>query len=195
MDYFDEDIQLMLRFQDGEEPCFEELVERHKTRVFALTYRFLGNYHEAEDAAQEIFIKVYRAKYTYKPTAKFTTWLYVICKNTCLKVLRHKRLHAVSINDPKELEEDAVAPQIADPHASSPSDSMLHDEQALVVKQAIDSLPANQKMAVILSRYDELSYENIAKVMSCSVKAVKSLLHRAKLHLREKLRDYVKNGN
>lgn len=192
MDHLSDDIQLMQRFQEGEESCFERLVERHKNRVFALIYRFLGNSIEAEDVAQEIFIKVYRSKNTYKPTAKFTTWLYVICKNTCFKALRSKRPATISIDDTKELEEGAAASQFADPNALSPLDSIKHNEQVLAVKLAIDSLPANQRMAVILSRYDELSYEDIAQSMRCSTKAVKSLLHRAKLQLRKKLKDHVK---
>lgn len=192
MNNFDEDIQLMQRFQQGEESCFTQLVERHKGRIFSLTYRFLGNRQEAEDAAQEIFIKVYRARDIYKPQAKFTTWLYAVCKNTCLKALRRKKPAAVSIDDNIELEQDSVAVQIKDPHGLSPSDSMLNNERALVVKKAIDSLPAKQKMAVILYRYDRLSYEEIAQVMHCSLRAVKSLLHRAKLHLKEKLKDYAK---
>ncbi len=194
MDHIDEDSRLMLRFQAGEESCFEQLVERHKNRVFNLAFRFLGNYQEAEDIAQEVFIKVYRAKNSYRPDAKFTTWLYTICKNTCLKALRVKRPPSVSIDDTVELEEDTAAPQIPDPHAPSPSASLLHDEQAAVVKEAVDSLPAHQKMAVILCRYDQLSYEEVARVMGFSVKAVKSLLHRAKVHLKEKLKSYMANG-
>jgi RNA polymerase sigma-70 factor (ECF subfamily) len=192
MDYFDEDIRLMLQFQGGKESCFERLVERHKDRVFNLAYRFLGNYAEAEDLAQEIFIKIYHAKKTYQPKAKFTTWLYVICKNTCLKKLRKKRPEMVSLHDQIELQEGTVTHQIADAHIPSPSVSTLNNEQTLVVKEAIDSLPANQKMAVILYRYDQLSYEEIAKVIGCSVRAVKSLLHRAKINLKEKLAEYFK---
>ncbi len=190
MDYLDEDIRLMLRFQDGEESCFEQLVERHKNRVFNLAYRFLGNHEEAEDLAQEIFMKIYRAKNTYIPKAKFTTWLYVICKNTCLKKLGKKRPEIVSLHERIELEEGTVTHQIADAHIPSPSAATLNNEQTLLVKEAIDSLPTNQKMAVILYRYDQLSYEEIAKVMCCSIKAVKSLLHRAKINLKEKLADY-----
>jgi RNA polymerase sigma-70 factor (ECF subfamily) len=192
MNYFDEDIQLMLRFQDGEESCFEQLVERHKRRVFNLAYRFLGNYQDAEDVTQEVFIKIYQAKNMYKPKAKFTTWLYTICKNTCLKKLNKKKLNIVSIDDRMELQEGMVSRQVADSHTPSPANSTLNNERVSIVKAAIDSLPVNQKMVVILYRYDRLSYEEIAKVMGCSIKAVKSLLHRAKINLKEKLSDYFK---
>ncbi|OGS45157.1 MAG: hypothetical protein A2539_08880 [Elusimicrobia bacterium RIFOXYD2_FULL_34_15] len=190
MEIFDEDIQLMLRFQNGEEHCFEKLVERHRDRVFNITYRYLGNYQEAEDTAQEIFIKIYNARNTYKPEAKFTTWFYTICKNACLNKLRNKKPATVSIDSTIELQENTVASQIKDSQAQSPLDSMLNNEKSLIVKKAIDSLLPNQKMTVILCRYDHLSYEEIAKVMGCSVKAVKSLLHRAMINLKENLADY-----
>ena len=192
MDYFDEDTQLMLRFREGEESCFEQLVERHKNRVFRLAYRFLGNYQDAEDIAQEVFIKIYRARNAYKPQAKFTTWLYVICKNICLKALCKRKPTPVSIDASLELEEGTIAHQIIDLETPSPLGATLNNEQALVVKKAIDSLPANQKMAVLLYRYDQLSYEEVAKIMSCSLRAVKSLLHRAKINLKERLTAYHK---
>ena len=190
MDYSDKDIQLMLRFKSGEESCFEELVERHKQRVFNLVYRFLGSYQEAEDIAQEVFIKIYHARATYTPQAKFTTWLYTICKNTCLKTLRDKRSLTISIDSTREVGEDVVALQIADTRTLSPAEAAIKQEQASIVKTAIDSLPEQQKMAVILSRYEQLSYEEISQIMNCSAKAVKSLLHRAKLQLKKKLQNY-----
>lgn len=192
MDNSVDDIQLMQRFQDGEESSFELLVERHKDRIFAVACRFLGNSTEAEDVTQEIFIKVYHSRDSYKPTAKFTTWLYAICKNTCLKVLRSKRQPMISIDNNRDLDDGSVPAQFADPKACSPIDSIKDAEQALAIKKALDLLPPNQRMAVILSRYDELSYEDIAQSMKCSVKAVKSLLHRAKLQLKDSLKYYVK---
>ena len=190
MDYWDEDIKLMLKFQAGEESGFEELVKLHKKRVFSLAYRFMANYQDAEDLAQEIFVKVYHSRDNYKPKAKFTTWLYAISRNTCLKKLRKVSPKIVSIDENIELKENTVARQIADPKAVSPLESALKKEQNLVVKQALNLLPPNQKMAVILCRYDRLSYEDIAEIMGCSVKAVKSLIHRAKISLKEKLSNY-----
>jgi len=190
MEYSDEDIRLMLRFQNGEESCFEELVERHKQRVFNIAYRYLGNIHVAEDVAQQVFINIYNAKKTYTPKAQFTTWLYTICKNTCLKTFRKKRLNTVSIDADVDLEQDAVSAQLPDSNASTPLENVINAERDLVVKEAIDSLPENQKMVVILYRYEQLSYERIAEITSFSVKAVKSLLHRARVNLKEKLAGY-----
>jgi len=189
----DEDVQLMLRFQTGEESCFEELVKRHKKIVFNLSYRFMANYQDAEDLAQEIFIKVYHSKNNYTPKAKFTTWLYAISRNTCLKKLRKVKPKMISIDENIEFKENTGTRQIADSKAYSPLELSLKEEENSVVKQALDLLPPNQKMAVILCRYDGLSYEDIAKIMSTSVKAVKSLIHRAKISLKEKLKTYCKN--
>ncbi len=184
------DVDLMLRFQNGEDKCFEDLVERHKQRVFNIAYKYVGNFQEAEDIAQQVFINIYNAKKSYKPTAQFTTWLYKICQNTCFKTFRKKRLDTVSIDASKELEEDTVNVQIADPKSLSPLENMVNDEAAKVVKEAIDGLPDHQRMVVILNKYEQLSYEKIAEITGFSVKAVKSLLHRARVSLKEKLATY-----
>ena len=191
MDQPDQDISLMLRVRDGDEKAFEALVDRHKTRVFNLAYRFLGNATEAQDVAQEIFVKIYQARHTYEPTAKFTTWLYTIAKNTCLKSLA--RAHpTVSLDEEIGIGDDKVQRQVADPNMPTPSEQMLHREETDVVKSAIDALPEQQRMAVVLSRFDGLSYDEIAQVMGCSAKAVKSLLHRARVELKERLEKYFR---
>lgn len=191
MEYSDEDIRLMLRFQNGEEGCFEQLVELHKQRVFNIAYRYLGNIHDAEDAAQQVFINIYNAKKSYAPKAQFTTWLYTICKNTCLKTFRKKRLNIVSIDSDVNLEQDTVSIQLPDSNAATPLENVINAEQYSAVKQAIDSLPENQKIVVILCKYEQLSYEKIAEITGFSVKAVKSLLHRARVNLKEKLSIYL----
>ncbi len=187
----DQDISLMLRVRDGDEKAFEALVERHKTRVFHLAYRFLSNATEAKDAAQEIFVKIYQARQTYEPTAKFTTWLYTIAKNTCLKALA--RVHpTVSLDEEIGTGDDKVRRQVADPNMQTPSEQMLQNEEADVVRSAINELPQEQRMAVILSRFDGLSYDEISTVMGCSAKAVKSLLHRARSGLKDRLEKYFR---
>lgn len=192
MDQPDQDINLMLRVRNGDVRAFEALVQRHKTRVFHLAYRFLGNAIEAQDAAQEIFVKIYQARQTYEPTAKFTTWLYTIAKNTCLKSLA--RAHpTVSLDEEISIGDDKGQRQAADPNMRTPSEQMLVREEAAVVQTAIDELPEQQRMAVILSRSDELSYDEIAAVLGCSAKAVKSLLHRARVELKERLKKYFTN--
>ena len=151
----------MLSFQNGDESAFEKLVERNKNKVFSLAYRFIGNYPEAEDTTQQVFIKVYRAKNIYKPRAKFSTWLYVVCKNTCLKKLRKKRFHTISLNENISVNSTNIPRQIKDTHTPSPRDITLNNEKADIVKDAVDSLPANQRMAVILYRYERFLCEKI----------------------------------
>jgi RNA polymerase sigma-70 factor, ECF subfamily len=190
MEYSDEDIALMLRFQNGEERCFEELVDRHKQRVFNIAYRYVGNVQDAEDVAQQVFINIYNARKSYVPKAQFTTWLYTICKNTCLKTFRKKRLKTISIDADVDLGEDSVAVQLPDQNGFTPLDSAINAEQDLAVKAAVDSLPENQRIVVVLYKYEQLSYEKIAEITGFSIKAVKSLLHRARVSLKEKLAGY-----
>ena len=190
MDENSQDIQLMLRFQNGEENCFVEIVERHKQRVFNIAYRYTGNIHDAQDIAQQVFINIYNGKKSYAPQAQFTTWLYTICKNTCLKTFRKKKFNTVSIDADLNLKEDTVLPQIPDRNASGPLEHVINAEGESAVKEAIDSLPESQKMVVILSKYEQLSYEKIAEVTGFSIEAVKSLLHRARMNLKEKLMGY-----
>jgi RNA polymerase sigma-70 factor (ECF subfamily) len=185
-----EDTDLMMRFQNGEERCFVELVERHKQRVFNIAYRYLGNAHDAEDVAQQVFINIYNARASYKPAAQFTTWLYTVCKNTCLKTFRKKRFSTVSIDNDVETDENAAPVQLPDPKAVTPLDHALNREQEAVVWEAIDALSGDQKIVVILYKYEELSYEQIAGVTALSVQAVKSSLHRARVILKEKLAEY-----
>jgi len=190
----DSDSELMLRFQAGEEACFEELVERHKQRVFRTAYRFLGVRQDAEDIAQEVFLRVYRARDTYEPRARFTTWLYAICRNTCFKRLRKQSGSPVSLSDEVELEDGSAPRQLADARAPSPLESALRDERAALVKQAIEALPTSQRMALVLCKYEGLSYAEIAEAIGRSEKAVKSLLHRARQNLKEMLAGYFEKS-
>ena len=186
MDHPEDDIKLMLRAKDGDEKAFEALVERHQTRVYHLAYRFLGNAEDAQDAAQEAFVKVYQARKTYQPYARFTTWLYTIVKNTCLKALARAR-PTVSLDEDMGTGEGAMPRQVADPNMPTPAETLRRKEQAELVRRAVDSLPEPQRLAVLLSRFEGMSYEEIAGVLGCSAKAVKSMLHRARLALRERL--------
>lgn len=192
MDPDDEDADLMARFQAGYERSFVELVDKHKQRVFNITYRYLGNTHDAEEAAQQVFINIYRSKSSYRPEAKFTTWLYTICKNTCLKAFRKKKLQTVSLDAEQE---DGGAPysdRVADANTRTPLQDTLAAERDALVKEAIDALPEGQRMAIILYKYEGLSYEETARAMGLSAEAVKSLLHRARVTLKEKLANYFK---
>ena len=187
----DPDVILMLEFQKGDKASFEKLMEKYYKRILNFAYRFTRNEGTAEDLTQEVFIKVYYAGASYRPQAKFQTWLYTIAKNTCLNEMRRNQHKDVSLNETFESEESELKRQVADEKIENPSTGLLRKEVATEVKDAIHSLPENQRTAVILKRYENLSYKNIAKTMNCSVKAVKSLLNRAKENLKEKLSPFI----
>jgi RNA polymerase sigma-70 factor (ECF subfamily) len=181
---------LMARIAKGDADAFELLVNRHQTSASNLIYRFVGDRTQAKDLAQEVFIRVWQAAKTYKPEAKFTTWLYRITANLCLNELkssRRKKLFQFLRSDAdNEIHGEKDFPD----GSPSPEDLLLAKERSHQITKALQGLPENQRMAVILKRYDDLSYEEIARVMGCSVPAVESLLVRGKRTLQEKLAPY-----
>lgn len=180
----DGDVALMLAFQQGREDAFEELVRRHRKAVLNLVYRYLGDPGSAEDVAQDVFLKVYRARASYQPAAKFTTWLYRITVNHCLNEIRGRKSR-----NPLPMED-----VLEESSAVMPDDGMRQAEVREAVRHAIDSLPDNQRIAVVLSRFHEQSYDEIAEAMGVSLEAVKSLLFRARENLKEKLKSFVRPG-
>jgi len=183
---------LMARIAEGDEDAFEVLVDRHQTSILNLIYRFIGDRTQAKDLAQEVFMRVWQAAKTYKPKAKFTTWIYRITTNLCFNELKSaRRKKWFSFNRSDEDSENTLEQTLAD---SSPSaeDLLLSKERSHQISDALQSLPDNQRMALILKRYDDLSYQEIAQIVGCSVSAVESLLVRAKRSLQEKLKNYEK---
>ncbi len=194
----DPDVALMLALKKGDESAFTELVHRHQQRVTALIYRFVADDAEAEDLAQEVFLRVYRTRHRYQPRARFSTWLYRIAANMSLNALR-SRSRRSSINvpltfDSEETQEGKTSEYVADTRSARPSEGMETSEVRRRVRKAIDRLPENQKVAVILNKFENMSYEDIAAVMGCSTMAVKSLLARARTNLRDHLSYYVRTG-
>ena len=194
----DPDVALMLTLKAGDESAFTELVHRHQARVITLIYRFVGNEAEAEDLAQEVFLRVYRTRERYQPKARFSTWLYRIAANISLNALRSRsRRRSISVPlacDSEETQEGKTSEHVADHRLLTPGARMEHSEVREQIRGAVDQLPESQKVAVILNKYEEMSYEDIAAVMGCSTMAVKSLLARARSNLREKLQYYVETG-
>jgi RNA polymerase sigma-70 factor (ECF subfamily) len=186
------DVALMQRIRDGDEEAFRELVERHQRAVINVIYRSIGDAWEAEDLAQRVFVQVYRSAPRYKPTAKFTTWLFTIVHNAVMNERRRRARHATesleALAQPENPAEAGV--QVADSSAADPAHEAAHRELQERVQKAVGRLPDQQRTAVILCRYEGLSYEEIARVLQCSVSAVKSLLHRARLTLKDELRGY-----
>ena len=178
---------LMAGAAKGDESAFETLVLRHQTHVLNIIYRFIGDRTQAKDLAQEVFLRVWQAAKSSKPEAKFTTWVYRITANLCLNELKSSRRKRWL----QFLQSDAghdVRPEEELPDRSpSPEDLLLVKERSRQISDALQTLPANQRMALVLKRYDDLSYEEIARIIGCSVSAVESLLVRAKRTLHEKL--------
>ncbi len=190
----DYDVQLMLAFQRGDEVAFQELVERNHSRVIGLVYRFIGDSADAEDLAQEVFLRIYRARASYKPTAKFSTWMFRIAANVSLNALRARsnRKDDVSI---EQLARSHDGPQtLPDPDSRAPDFNLNRTELQDKVREAVGELPEKQQVAVVLNKYEGMSYADIADTLGCSTMAVKSLLARARENLKNQLLLYLKTG-
>ncbi|HZE12658.1 MAG TPA: sigma-70 family RNA polymerase sigma factor [Chthoniobacterales bacterium] len=183
-----EDIRLMSLAGTGDMTAFEELVERHQRLVVGTVGRMLGTNSDAEDIAQQVFVRVWKNVKRYEPRAKFTTWLLKITRNLVFNELRRRSRHPAV---PLQSEIDEEERPLKDESAISPDASLLEHELQEAVDAAIAQLPETQRMAVILRRYEELSYEEIAEALDQSVSAVKSLLFRARTELRESLKRYL----
>ena len=174
----------------GDTVAFEELVERHQRLVAGTVARMLGSNSDVEDIAQQVFVRVWKSAKRYVPRAKFTTWLLKITRNLVFNELRRRSRHAQL---PLQVESEEKERPIRDERATAPDASLLEQELQRAIETAIAQLPENQRMAVILRRYDELSYEEIAEALGQSVPAVKSLLFRARTELRTRLSRYLAN--
>lgn len=190
---YDEDpgARLMLAYQGGDEAAFDELVERYSGQVYALLTRFLGARGRREDLVQEVFLRVIRARERYRPTARFSTWLYRIVFN--LSVNETQRAGAKELRSLDGLSgvDDAGPFEVEDGSAPDPSQGLERDDVVRAVRRAIAALPETQRMALVLAKYHDLPYVEIAKVLDSSEKAVKSLIHRARETLRTTLAPFL----
>ena len=174
----------------GNRHAFEVLINRHQRSVLNFIFRFLGNRTDAEDLTQEVFLRVWKAAGTYKPDAKFTTWLYRIATNLCIN-----RQHAIRIR--RLFVQSHIQEQIQNSKDSSiigesagilsPEERLIDSEQSVRLLNALNELPTSQRVAIVLRIYDEMSYQEIAQIMDRSVSSVDSLLIRAKKNLHRKL--------
>ena len=181
----DFDTELMLRFKEGDGTSFGVLLEKHRSAVIHFLYRMVQNYAVAEELAQEVFLRVYRARGTYEPTAKFTTWLFRIATHLALNALRDGR----NERSQERLDDDSSdipARQVSD-RRPSVEQSMVYQAKLDEVRRAIAALPEKQRAAVLMHKYEEMEYSQIAMVLTCSESAVKSLLFRAYETLRARL--------
>jgi RNA polymerase sigma-70 factor, ECF subfamily len=189
------DAALMLRVREGDHEAFAELVNRYKQPVVNLVARMLRDPAEAEDIAQNVFLQVYRSAARYKVSAKFSTWLYTIARNLCLNELRRRSRHpAESLDATQSRFEEQAPQQFEDPRTPSPPENLLRAELEQKIEGALAMLPESQRMAVLLCRQEDLSYEDIAKTLGCSVSATKSLIHRGRETLKQALKPYLRSG-
>jgi RNA polymerase sigma-70 factor (ECF subfamily) len=191
----DPDAALMLRARRGDRGAFTELVEKYKQPVMNFIFRTLRDEAESEDLAQNVFLQAYKSRARYKQTAKFSTWLFTIARNLCLNELRRRSRHpAESLEETHAEHEDQPRQQFEDKKIILPPEKLLHGELAQKIEEALAGLPENQRSAILLCRQEDLSYDEIAKVLKCSLSATKSLIHRARETLKEKLKPYLKSG-
>ncbi len=186
----DPDVKRMLAVQKGDRNAFDDLMRKYYPRILNFAYRLIGSRQLAEDLTQDIFLKVYYSAARYRPRSKFQTYLYTIAKNTCLNELRRHREGMVSLDEPHAAHEGELRRELPDPGAD-PATEFLQKEKENQVRTAIQHLPHNQKIAVILRRYESFSYAEIAATLDVTDKAVKSLLSRAKVNLKNKLAGVV----
>jgi RNA polymerase sigma-70 factor (ECF subfamily) len=191
----DPDAALMLRVKRGDRAAFASLVEKYKQPVMNFIFRSLRDETEAEDLAQNVFLQVYKSRDRYERTAKFSTWLFTIARNLCLNEIRRRSRHpAESLEEMHAEHEDQPQRQYEDKKVSLPTENILHRELAGKIEEALADLPENQRTAILLCRQDELSYEEIAEILGCSLSATKSLIHRGRETLKEKLKPYLQTG-
>ena len=181
------DAEVMLRVKEGDEDSFAYLLSKHRESVVNYLYRMVQNAAIAEELAQEVFLRVYRARANYVPTAKFTTWLFRIATHVALNFLRDGRnaRNVEPLDDPSH----ERARELRDP-SPTVEENLVAEVRGLEIRRAVLSLPAKQRAAVILHKYQELDYGQIAQTLKCSESAVKSLLFRAYETLRVRL-DYM----
>ena len=181
----DPDIQLMLDFANGDDSAFNQIMGKYKGIVIGITRRYFNDRSRAEDIAQEVFLRIYLSKNKYKPKSKLSTWIFRITANLCLNDIRARKREEGNldlINDntsSTDRELDII-------------DKLEKEELNETVRSALLSLPERQRLAVILSKYDGLSYQEISKILNCSISAVDSILQRAKQTLKKQLNKYFK---
>ena len=185
----------MLRVKQGDAAAFAELVDKYKQPVMNVAYRMLHDATEAEDLAQAVFVQVFKSAHRYQVSSKFSTWLFTIARNLCLNEIRRRSRHRAESMDASHPEqEDQPLHQFEDKQTASPPERLLHGELEAKIEEALGDLPENQRLAIVLCRQDELSYEEIARVLGCSVSAIKSLIHRGRETLKQKLKPYLQSG-
>ncbi len=185
-----QDHELIAKIKSGDTIAFHELFKRYKRLVINISYRLVGNKEEAEDLTQEVFLKIFRSAKYFKHRSKVSTWIYRIAINLSLNHLRTKKYQQwFSLGDDSTPKEDKTFVLFSN---ECPESDFEKQEREKVVMNAINNLPKDQRVAVMLQRYESLSIQEIAAILDCSIGAVQARLHRAKKNLYQKLLPYLK---
>lgn len=192
----DTDSLLMQRVRQGDREAFTALVEKYQQPVINFVARTLGDPTEAEDLSQAVFVQVYKAAHRFDASARFSTWLFTIARNLCLNELRRRSRHPAESMDAQHQDDDeSSVRQFKDTRQIAPPETLLHTELTQKIQASLNTLPENQRTAIVLCQQEDLSYEDIAKVLKCSVSATKSLIFRGRETLKQKLKPYLKSGH
>ncbi len=186
------DAEIMLRVREGDDAGYDILIQKYRKPIINFMFRMVHNQAVAEELAQEVFLRVYRSRQTYRAEAKFTTWLYRIATNLGVNHARdtkHERTAQTIYLDQPDAETGAT-PDVADLTASV-EEGLVRDERMLAIRQHVMALPERQRNAVLMHKYQDLDYKEIGAVLKLSESATKSLLFRAYQTLRERLKDFV----
>lgn len=181
------DEEVMLKYQSGEAKAMDELLKRYKNPVYRFVLRLSADVVEAQDVTQEVFLKVHENRLTYKVIGKFSTWIFSIAHNLFVSRLRRKKWAAIWPRQPDDPDE-LVEFESQDP---SPQENTINTELDEVMKKCVQSLPFLQKEALILREYENLDYQEIARILKKSLGTVKTLIHRARMNLKIKLLPYI----
>ncbi|MDR3110758.1 MAG: sigma-70 family RNA polymerase sigma factor [Planctomycetaceae bacterium] len=194
----DPDVMLMIAVGNDDAYAFEEIVQRYQSRLFGILRHLIGDIDLAEDLTQEVFLRVYRYRKQYQPGSKFSSWIFTIANNVALNAIRTKRRHPESqFAESRNNSSDStwsVADIIQAASSTIPARALDKLEMKEMVKLAIESLNERQRMAVLLNKFEGMSYDEIANVMQMTQQGVKSLLCRARMNLKELLQPYLDNG-
>jgi len=194
MEINDPDAELMVAFQQGDGTAFEQLLDKYHRPIVNFIYKIVNNAAEAEELAQEVFLRIYRSRQRYQPRARFAAWIYRIATNVSYKEAGRKhRMRLWSRNNNSHEETLPVEEVVRDP-APDAEGRLISSELGDVIRRAIGLLPRKEKVALILRRYEELSYREIAEIMDCTEAAVKTYIHRGKLHVRDQILPYLEKG-
>lgn len=182
------DLEIIAQLQAGNEQAFRSLVDQYQKMVLNTCFGVVQNHEDAEDIAQDVFVEVYKSVQNFRADAKLSTWLYRIAINRSINHLRDNKKHRWFRSFESEVEEkNRQLMQLAGDAADKPGFNLENEQRAIILREAINSLPAQQKVAFSLSKYEELSYQEISEVMQTSVSSVESLIFRAKKNLQKKL--------